>query len=41
MPVRITTLAFLRKILLEEDGLDPILGGDQAVSPLVELTARP
>ncbi len=41
LPVRVYTLAFLRKVLLEEEGLDPILQGKTPVSPLIELTTRP
>jgi predicted dienelactone hydrolase len=40
-PVRVYTLAFLRKILLNEGGLDDILLGKQPVSSLIELSARP
>jgi predicted dienelactone hydrolase len=41
LPMRVYTLAFLRKVLLEEEGLDGILDGKAPVSPLIELTARP
>jgi predicted dienelactone hydrolase len=41
LPVRVYTLAFLKKNLLGEEGFDAILDGDEPVSSLVEVTARP